>query len=147
MPGSEQKKILADSDKSMLAGKRVLVVEDIDINQLVLKKLLGTLGAECDIAENGRIAVDEFVNAPVDKYDLILMDIQMPVMNGYEATRAIRASAHPSARTIPIIAMSANAFVDDVRAAMDSGMDAHVAKPIVFEQFKKTLREVLGQKR
>ena len=146
MPGSEQKKILTDSDKSLLADKHVLVVEDIDINQLVLKKLLGTMGADCDIAENGRIAVDEFVNAPADKYDLILMDIQMPVMNGYEATRAIRASAHPSARTIPIIAMSANAFVDDVRAAMDSGMNAHVAKPIVFEQFKKTLREVLGQK-
>ena len=68
-------------------------------------------------------------------------------MNGYEATRAIRASEHPFAQTIPIIAMSANAFVDDVRDALDAGMDAHVSKPIVFEQFKKTLREVLAKKR
>ena len=144
--GTEQKKIPNGNDKNMLAGKRVLAVEDIDINQLVIKKLLGTLGAECDIAENGQVAVDKFVNAPADMYDVILMDIQMPVMNGYEATRAIRASAHPSAQTIPIIAMSANAFVDDVRDALDAGMDAHVSKPIVFDKFKSTLREVLEKK-
>ena len=123
------------------------MVDDIGVNQLVLVKLLGTLGAECDVAENGQKAVEMVVNAPADKYDLILMDIQMPVMNGYEATRAIRASEHPFAQTIPIIAMSANAFVDDVRDALDAGMDAHVSKPIVFEQFKKTLREVLAKKR
>ena len=143
MIGTEQKKVPNDTDNNMLAGKHVLVVEDIDINQLVLMKLLDILGAECDVAENGRRAVEKFVNAPDDMYDLILMDIQMPVMNGYEATRAIRASEHPLARTIPIIAMSANAFVDDVREALNAGMNAHVSKPIVLEQFKSTLREVL----
>ncbi len=147
MMGTEQKSIPESNDKDLVAGKHVLVVDDINVNQLVLVKLLGTLGAECDVVENGQKAVETFVNAPADKYDLILMDIQMPVMNGYEATRAIRASEHPFAQTIPIIAMSANAFVDDVREALDAGMDAHVSKPIVFEQFKKTLREVLAKKR
>lgn len=145
MMGTEQKKIVTGNDKDMLAGRNVLVVEDIDINQLVLKKLLGTLGGKCDVAENGREAVDMFVNAPEGLYDLILMDIQMPIMNGYEATRAIRASEHPSAQTIPIVAMSANAFVEDVRAALDAGMNAHISKPVVFEQFKSTLREVLDK--
>lgn len=146
MMGTEEKKTPNGNDKNLLAGKRVLAAEDIDINQLVIKKLLGTLGAECDIAENGQEAVEKFVNAPADMYNVILMDIQMPVMNGYEATRAIRASAHPSAQTIPIIAMSANAFVDDVRDALDAGMDAHVSKPIVFDKFKNTLQEVLEKK-
>ncbi|MCM1121163.1 MAG: response regulator [Eubacterium sp.] len=146
MMGSEHGQVPDHDDKDMLAGKRVLVVEDIDINQMVLKKLLGTLGAECDTAENGQEAVHKFITSPSDRYDLILMDIQMPVMNGYEATRAIRASSHVKARSIPIIAMSANAFVEDVRNAMDSGMNAHVAKPVVFEQFKDTLREVMENK-
>ena len=147
MMGTKRKRILKDDEKNLMAGKHILVVEDIEVNQLVLVKLLSTLGAECDIAENGRKAVEKFINAPTDRYDIILMDIQMPVMNGYEATRAIRASAHPLAQEIPIIAMSANAFVDDVRNALDAGMDAHVSKPIVFEQFKSTLREVLEQKK
>ena len=146
MMGTEEKIAPNSNDKSILAGKHVLVVEDIDINQLVMMKLLSTLEAKCDIAENGQKAVEKFVNAPADMYDVILMDIQMPVMNGYEATRAIRASAHPMAQTIPIIAMSANAFVDDVRDALNAGMDAHISKPIVFEKFKTTLREVLEKK-
>ncbi|MCM1102679.1 MAG: response regulator [Clostridium sp.] len=143
---TQQKRVPIGNEKEFIAGKRVLVAEDIDINQMVLVKLLGTLEAECDIAENGLQAVERFENAPEDFYDLILMDIQMPVMDGYEATRKIRAGAHPAARTIPIIAMSANAFADDVRDALDAGMDAHISKPIVFEQFKSTLREVLERK-
>lgn len=144
--GAEQKKIPEHKDKDMLAGKRVLIVEDIDINQMVLEKLLGTLGAKCDIAENGQEAVNKFITSPSDRYDLILMDIQMPVMNGYEATRAIRASSHVKSRTIPIIAMSANAFVEDVRNALNAGMDAHISKPVVFERFKSTLQEVMEKK-
>ncbi len=146
MTGTEPKRTESKNEKNLLAGRRVLVVEDIDINQMVLVKLLGTLGAVCDIAENGQIAVEKFTDSAAGQYDIILMDIQMPVMNGYEATRAIRAGRHPDSRTIPIIAMSANAFVDDVRKALDVGMNAHVSKPIVFEQFKSTLREVLGIK-
>ncbi len=141
--GTGHKTMRRDTDKNLMLGRRVLVAEDIDINQMVLVKLLGTLGAVCDIAENGQKAVEQFSGSKVNQYDLILMDIQMPVMNGYDATRAIRASAHPQAQTIPIIAMSANAFVDDVRKALDAGMNAHVSKPIVFEHFKKTIRDVL----
>ncbi len=145
MRGAGQKRTMSDDDKKVMAGKRALVVEDIDINQMVLVKLLGTLGAECDIAENGQEAVEKYVNSPADRYDIILMDIQMPVMNGYEAARAIRSSGIPGAKTIPIIAMSANAFVEDVRNALNAGMDAHVSKPIIFEEFKSTLRKVLGK--
>ncbi len=144
MMGTEQKRMRNGSDKELMTGRRALVVEDIDINQMLLVKLLGTMGAVCDIAENGQKAVEKFVGSPAGQYDIILMDVQMPVMNGYEATRAIRASGHPDARTIPIVAMSANAFVDDVRKALDAGMNAHVSKPIVFEHFKSILREVLG---
>ncbi|MCM1144981.1 MAG: response regulator [Blautia sp.] len=146
MMGTGAKKIISDDDKTMLAGRRVLVAEDIDINQMVLTKLLGALGAECDIAENGQEAVEKYINAPAGGYDIILMDIQMPVMNGYDAAKAIRASAAPGAWTIPIIAMSANAFVDDVRNALNAGMNAHISKPIIFEKFKSTLREVLDKK-
>lgn len=146
MMGTGPKKVLNDDERTMMAGKRVLVAEDIDINQLVLVKLLGTLGAESDIVENGQEAVEKFINSPADRYDMILMDIQMPVMNGYEAARAIRKSASERAKTIPIIAMSANAFVDDVRKALNAGMNAHIAKPIIFEKFKSTLREILEKK-
>lgn len=141
--GTEQKRIQNSDEKNLMIGRRILVVEDIDINQMVLVKLLGTLGAMCDIAQNGQEAVELFTGSSTGQYDIILMDIQMPVMNGYEATRTIRASAHPEAKTIPIVAMSANAFVDDVRKALDAGMNAHISKPIIFEHFKKTLREVL----
>lgn len=146
MMGTEPDKLPSNNKKNVMEGKRVLVVEDIDVNQMVLVKLLSTLGAECDIAENGQEAVEKYVSSPADRYDIILMDIQMPVMNGYEATKAIRASDSPRARTIPIVAMSANAFVEDVRNALNAGMNAHISKPIVFEEFKRTLREVLEQK-
>jgi len=145
MRGTHKKRKPNVDEKNFMAGRRVLAAEDIDVNQLILVKLLNTLGTECDVAENGQKALEKFVNSGEDEYDIILMDIQMPVMDGYEATRAIRASAHPRAKTIPIIAMSANAFVDDVRNALEAGMNAHISKPVVFEQFKNTLREVLGK--
>jgi len=144
MMGTAPKKVTSDNENDLMVGKHVLVVEDIDINQMVLVKLLGTLGAECDIAENGQEAVEKYVNSPEGRYDIILMDIQMPVMNGYEATRAIRASKAPGAKTVPIIAMSANAFAEDVRNALNAGMNAHVSKPIIFDEFKNTLRKVLS---
>ncbi len=145
MKGTEQKDTLNDHKRDFMAGKRVLVAEDIAVNQLVIRKLLSTLKAECEIAEDGQKAVEKFVNAPADRYDLILMDIQMPVMNGYDATRAIRTSGHPSAKGIPIVAMSANAFVEDVRNALDAGMNAHISKPVVFEKLIETLQEMLGE--
>jgi len=128
-------------------GKHILVVDDIEVNCIILVKILSTLGATCDVAGDGRQALDVFERSQPGEYDLILMDVQMPVMNGYEATRAIRASSHPSAQTVPIIAMTANAFVDDVRDAIDSGMDAHIAKPVQLDKLKSTIQQVLEKRK
>ena len=87
-----------------------------------------------------------FEKSQPGEFDLILMDVQMPIMNGYEATRAIRASAHPSAQSVPIIAMTANAFVEDVRNAIESGMDAHIAKPIQVDNMKATIQQVFDRR-
>ncbi|MDE6589875.1 MAG: response regulator, partial [Oscillospiraceae bacterium] len=129
----------------VVKGMHILVVDDIEVNRIILVKILGTLGAECETASNGREAVDKFLDAP-SGYDLIMMDVQMPEMNGYEATRAIRASSHPLAKATPIIAMTANAFVDDVRDAIESGMDAHIAKPVQIENLKTTIQQVLDNR-
>ncbi len=123
------------TDRSSLECCRVLVAEDNEINKEILLELLGDIpGLTCDTTENGREAYDRFIGSEQGEYDVILMDVQMPIMNGYEATRAIRASAHPDARTIPIIAMTANAFAEDVKAALDSGMNAHVSKPVELDR-------------
>ncbi len=127
-------------------GRHVLVVDDIEANQFILIKILRSLGAVCEAVENGKEAVDAILNSPPGTYDLILMDVQMPVMDGYEATRTIRASAHPDAKVIPIVAMTANAFVDDVREAFEAGMDAHITKPIQIDKLKSTIRQVLDRK-
>ena len=94
----------------------------------------------------GQEAVDKFEDSQLGDFDLILMDVQMPVLGGYEATRAIRSSSHPSAKTIPIIAMTANAFVDDVRDAIQAGMDAHVAKPVQLDKLKAAIQQVLDSR-
>ena len=133
-------------DDDVVRGMHILVVDDIEVNRMILVKILNTLGAECDTAENGRQALEKFQQAPPGSIDLIFMDIQMPVMDGYDATRAIRAGTHPEAKSIPIIAMTANAFVDDVRDALDAGMDAHVAKPIQLDKLKAAVRQVLDDK-
>ena len=130
----------------VVKGKHILVVDDIEVNRIILVKILNSLGAVCDTAGNGHEAVEKFVNAPAGEYDLILMDVQMPGMNGYEATRTIRADSHPSAKTVPIIAMTANAFVDDVRDAIDSGMDAHIAKPVQMDKLNATIQQVLDSR-
>ncbi len=126
--------------------KHILVVDDIVANRMILVKILSTLGATCDIADNGQEAVNKFEASAPGEYDMILMDVQMPVMDGYAATRAIRSSRHPSAKTVPIIAMTANAFVDDVRDAIESGMDAHIAKPVQRDKLNVTLGQVLSGK-
>jgi len=113
---------------------------------MILTKILTTLGGKCTTAENGQEAVERFTVSPPGTYDVILMDVQMPVMSGYEATEAIRASGRPDAETISIIAMTANAFTDDIRRAVESGMDAHVAKPVQLDKLKTTIRTVLERK-
>lgn len=142
-----QEKVRADADSMVVSGKTILVVDDIQTNRLVLTKILSTLGAVCDVACNGQEAVDKFMDSSPGGYDLILMDVQMPVLDGYEAVRRIRGSDHPSAKTVPVIAMTANAFVDDIRAAIESGMDAHVAKPVRIDKLKTVIRQVFDRKK
>ena len=128
---------------SVLEGKRILIVEDNKLNAEILTALLEKSGASPKLCENGRDAVDVFTHSAPGAFDLILMDVQMPVMNGYEATGAIRRSSHPQARTIPIVAMTANAFTEDIQASLKAGMDAHVAKPVNMAVLKDTLRGIL----
>lgn len=112
------------------SGKRVLLAEDNAMNRMVAEGLLGKFGLECDSVMDGRMAVDKFLASAPGYYDAILMDIQMPHMNGYEAARAIRCSAHPEAKTIQIIALTADAFNEDITKTLSNGMNGHVAKPI-----------------
>ena len=142
--GDLKKAETAQSD--VVQGKHVLVVDDIEVNRIILVKILTSQGAVCDTAGNGQEAVEKFEASKPGDYDLILMDVQMPVMDGYTATRTIRNSSHPSAKTLPIIAMTANAFVDDVRDAIESGMDAHIAKPVQMDNLKSTIQQVLNSR-
>lgn len=120
-------------------GKKVLLVEDNELNMEIASELLKFVNLQVEHAENGKVAVDLFRNSKEKEYALIFMDIQMPLMNGYDAARCIRSSEHPAAGTIPIIAMTANAFNDDVQAAFDAGMNGHLAKPIDVEVLYKTI--------
>ena len=122
-----------------LEGVRVLAAEDNDLNAEILEELLACEGVACERTVNGQEALNRFLSAPPRHFDAVLMDIQMPVMNGYEAACAIRASDHPDAKTIPIIAMTANAFAEDVQKAMESGMNMHLSKPINMDVLKEVL--------
>ena len=122
---------------------RLLLAEDIEINREIAGMLLANLGFTIDFAENGQEAVDKVAASVPGYYKGVLMDIQMPVMDGYEASRAIRALDDKELAGIPIIAMTANAFSEDVKNAMDAGMNAHVAKPIDMKVLKGVLQEVL----
>ena len=124
-----------------LAGLHFLAAEDNEINAEILQEILAYENAGCEIVENGQLAVERFERAKEGEFDAILMDVQMPVMNGYDATRAIRALAREDARTIPIIAMTANAFAEDEKEALDAGMDVHLAKPIDIELLKQVIRQ------
>ena len=145
--GETGKKDKKDENVDVVRGKHILVVDDIEVNRIILVKILSTLGATCDTACNGQEAVDKLEGSQPGEYDLILMDVQMPVLDGYGATRAIRGGDHPSAKEIPIIAMTANAFTDDVRDALESGMDAHIAKPVQIDTLKSTIQQVLDSKK
>ena len=128
--------------KSVLDGLHLLAAEDNELNSEILVDILGMRGAACKVCKDGVAVVEEFKNSKPGQYDFILMDIQMPHMNGLEATRAIRALDKPNAKTIPIIAMTANAFSEDVKASLDAGMNYHISKPLdlsVVEEYVKTL--------
>ena len=123
-----------------LSGRRILLAEDNELNWEVARELLSDLGVELDWAEDGRICVDKFQTSPQGYYDIILMDIRMPHMTGYEATQAIRGLDHPDALSVPIIAMSADAFSDDIQHCLDCGMNAHIAKPIDIMELTRLLK-------
>ncbi|MBQ6206712.1 MAG: amino acid permease [Oscillospiraceae bacterium] len=122
---------------------KLLLVEDNEINREIATLLLEEAGFQLDAAENGKIAVEKIAASRPGDYQLILMDIQMPVMNGYDAAKAIRALQNPDLAKIPIVAMTANAFSEDIQAAKDAGMDSHIAKPIDVAKMMETLEEVL----
>jgi two-component system, sensor histidine kinase len=124
---------------------RFLVVEDVEVNVEIVTRLLQFQGAKSEVAVDGAKGVEAFSRSAPGYYDCILMDVRMPVMNGYEATRAIRALPRPDARTIPIVAMSADAFADDVQKAKDAGMNAHVSKPINFNLLVRTVADAFSR--
>ena len=126
-----------------LEGRKILVVEDMPVNAEIMMMILEMRGMISDHAENGKIAVEKFAESPPGFYDAILMDIRMPVMDGLKATEAIRALDHPDAKTVPIIAMTANAFDEDVQRSLKAGMNAHLTKPADPEHLYKTLQELI----
>lgn len=126
-----------------LSGRRILLAEDNELNWEVAKELLSDLGVELDWAEDGQICLDKFQRSPEGYYDAILMDIRMPHMTGYEATKAIRGLNHPNALSVPIIAMSADAFSDDIQHCLECGMNAHIAKPIDVIELTRILKRFL----
>lgn len=131
-----------ETDSDILDGMRILCAEDNELNAEILMELLKLEGAECTICENGKRILEAFEQSVPGEYDMILMDVQMPVMNGYEATEAIRRSSHEQAKTIPIIAMTANAFSEDMQHSLAAGMNAHISKPVDMKLLKKTIRNI-----
>ena len=131
-----------EQDGNILQGMKFLCAEDNELNAEILTELLKIEGAECTICENGEEILKAFEQSAPGDYDMILMDVQMPVMNGYEATKAIRRSSHELAKKIPIIAMTANAFSEDIQHSLAAGMNAHVSKPVEMKVLEKTIRSI-----
>lgn len=127
-----------------IQGLHVLAAEDNELNSEILAELLEMEGITCELVSNGKEALDRFRCSEPGEFDVILMDIQMPVMEGYEAARRIRTCGHPDAETIPIVAMTANAFEEDVQRALDAGMNAHMAKPVDMHGLKLILSDLKG---
>lgn len=142
-PAQDQTQLLLD--KIDLKGKRILLVEDNEINREIAEELLADEGYRVETANDGSVALEMVKNAKPQYYDLILMDIQMPVMDGHKATKAIRTLEDRELASIPIIALSANAFAEDYKRSIEAGMDAHVPKPIRIEELQETIRNVLGR--
>ena len=125
------------------SGKKLLLVEDNELNMEIAKDLIGMTGMVIDEAWNGEEAVEKMAASKTGYYDLILCDIQMPIMDGYEATKRIRSMDRPDAKTVPIIAMTANAFAEDKVRALETGMNGHISKPIDLNELFTTLDKVL----
>lgn len=141
-PERSAKDYLKGFEEADYSDKRVLIVEDNDLNREIAVEIVGMTGVRIDTAENGKEAVDKIEKFPEDWYNLVFMDIQMPVMNGYETTAAIRTLSGKRG-SIPIVAMTANAFAEDVQMAKNTGMNEHIAKPLDFNRLNMILREYL----
>lgn len=143
-----QDSVKAEMNKEeILKGKKFLCAEDNELNAEILRALLETEGASCEICVNGVEIVSRFETVHPGEFDMILMDVQMPLMNGYEATRAIRRGNNPLGSKIPIVAMTANAFADDIQRSMEAGMNDHISKPMNLQRLKKAVVKLLGDKR
>ncbi len=136
-------KLILPADGSDFKGRYILLVEDNELNSEIAVEILSAYGFLVDTAENGAEAVKKVKNSTPGKYDLVLMDVQMPVMNGYEATKQIRALDDPALAGITILAMTANAFDEDRKEALEYGMDGFLSKPIVIEELIGTLQHNL----
>ena len=126
-----------------LSGRRILLAEDNELNWEVAKELLSDLGAELEWAEDGRICLEKFQTSPKGYYSAVLMDIRMPHMTGYEAAKEIRLLDHPDASSVPIIAMSADTFSEDIQHCLECGMNAHIAKPVDIKELVGILKKYL----
>ncbi len=140
---NRKRQVVPEKKEVELEGRKILVVEDMPVNAEIMMMILEMRGMISDHAENGKIAVEKFAASPPGFYDAVLMDIRMPVMDGLKATEAIRALNHPDAKTVPIIAMTANAFDEDVQRSLKAGMNAHLTKPADPEQLYKALQELI----
>lgn len=141
--GGAEKPEPAESKPVELIGRRILVAEDVDLNWEIAYEILSSVGLQVERAVNGKVCVEKFEQSEIGYYDMILMDIRMPVMNGYEATRAIRALGRSDCH-LPIFAMTADAFSGDIQYSLDCGMDGHVAKPIDIRELLRLLQEYLA---
>ncbi len=145
----EQKQINLhkEAEPADLTGKRILLAEDMFVNAEIIKEILKMQDMEVDHAENGKLVVDMFDKSPIDYYDAVLMDIRMPIMDGLQATENIRALDRADAKTVPIIALTANAFDEDVQRSLQAGMNAHLTKPVEPEHLYQTLAEFIGSRK
>ena len=143
MQAEQNEEKIIGSTSGTLGGLHFLAAEDNEINAEILEELLSIEGADCEIVENGQLVVERFMKAAEGEFDAILMDVQMPVMNGYDATKAIRALNSKDAKEIPIIAMTANAFAEDEKEALNAGMNIHLAKPIDIELLKEVIKQYI----
>ena len=145
-PAAEPSRASAEETADVFRGRRILLAEDNEINAMIMVEVLQEMGAEIERAENGQIAVDMFADHPENYYDFILMDVQMPVMDGRTAARTIRAMERPDAKSILIFALSADAFVEDERLSIESGMNGHYAKPVDFQALQRNIGKFLQRR-
>ncbi|MBP0962367.1 MAG: response regulator, partial [Oscillospiraceae bacterium] len=134
-----------EKQRADLDGRRILLAEDVFINAEIMNEILKAKGAETDYAETGAVALKKFASSEPGYYDAVLMDVRMPEMDGLEATSRIRALDRPDARIVPIVAMTANAFDEDVQRSMQAGMNAHLSKPVEPEKLYQTLEELIWE--